>query len=164
MPERLFVGVLGNRNSGKSSTWNTLFGAMVRTGQNARTLDLYDDECAEVFLINGSPEERQIYIGDILQDVDCQIVICSIQYTEAVRRTLDFVSEEGYDIFVQWLNPGYNDDGESYDHLGLMPWLIGHGATVSKRDGQDSAESRTEEIRQFIYGWAKARGLTFTCR
>jgi ribosome biogenesis GTPase A len=41
MTDRLFVGVLGNRNSGKSTTWNTLFGATVRTGQYPRILTLY---------------------------------------------------------------------------------------------------------------------------
>jgi len=31
-PERLLVGVLGNRKAGKSHTWNTLFGRTVRRG------------------------------------------------------------------------------------------------------------------------------------
>lgn len=163
MTERLFVGVLGHRNSGKSTTWNTLFGATVRTGQYPRTLTLYGGECVEFFVISGSPEERQLYAGDILKKQECRIVLCSIQYTETVRRTLDFVTQEGFNIFVQWLNPGRNDTGENYDQLGLMSWLLGHGATVAMRDGQVPPGSRTEEIRQFIHGWAKARGLTFAC-
>jgi hypothetical protein len=163
MTKRLFVGVLGERNSGKSTTWETLFSAKVRTGQYARTLELYGGECVNVFLINGSPEERQLYIGDILAGQDCQIVLCSIQYIEAVRRTLNFVTEEAFEIFVQWLNPGHNDNGENYDRLGLMPWLLGHGATVAMRDGTAVASLRAEEIRQFIHGWAKAGGLTFAC-
>jgi len=163
MTERLFVGVLGHQNSGKSTTWNTLFGATVRTGQYARTLTLYGGECVEVFLISGSPEERQLYAGDILKNQDCRIVLCSVQYTEAVRKTLDYVVEEGFDLFVQWLNPGRSDSGENYDRLGLMPWLLGHNATVSMRDGKIPPFRRTEEIRQFIHGWAKARWLTFAC-
>jgi len=163
MTERLFVGVLGHQNSGKSTTWNTLFGATVRTGQYARTLTLYGGECVEVFLISGSPEERQLYAGDILKNQDCRIVLCSVQYTEAVRKTLDYVVEEGFDLFVQWLNPGRSDSGENYDRLGLMPWLLGHNATVSMRDGKIPPFRRTEEIRQFIHGWAKARRLTFAC-
>jgi hypothetical protein len=163
MTERLFVGVLGNRNSGKSTTWNSLFGATVRTGQNSRTLTLYGGECVEVFLVSGSPEERQLYAGDILENQDCRIVLCSIQYTEAVRKTLDYVVAEGFDIFVQWLNPGHNDVGDNYDRLGLMPWLLGHQAAVSMRSGKHKPTSRTEEIRQFVYGWAKARGLSFAC-
>lgn len=35
MTVRLFVGVLGHQNSGKTTTWNTLFGATVRAGQYA---------------------------------------------------------------------------------------------------------------------------------
>jgi hypothetical protein len=116
-----------------------------------------------LFVISGSPEERQLYAGDILGKQECRIVLCSIQYTETVRRTLDFVTEEGFDIFVQWLNPGRNDAGENQDQLGLIPWLLGHGATVAIRDGQVPPGTRTEEIRQFIHGWAKARGLTFAC-
>ena len=81
----------------------------------------------------------------------------------AVRKTLDYVVEEGFDLFVQWLNPGRSDSGENYDRLGLMPWLLGHNATVSMRDGKIPPFRRTEEIRQFIHGWAKARWLTFAC-
>jgi len=144
-------------------TWNTLFGSTVRTGKYTRTLTLYGGECVEVFLISGSPEEREEYAGDILKNQNCRIVLCSIQYTETVRQTLNYVTDEGFDLFVQWLNPGHHDTGENYDRLGLMPWLLGHNATVGIRSGQVSPKSRTEEIRQFIYGWAKARGLTFDC-
>ncbi|WP_052051461.1 P-loop NTPase family protein [Acetobacter tropicalis] len=157
MGNRLFVGVLGNRNSGKSTTWNTLFGATVRTGQNTRTLTLYGGECVEVFLISGSPEERQLYAGDILENQKCRIILCSIQYTETLRQTLNYVVENQFDIFVQWLNPGRSDAGESYDRLGLLPWLIGHEASFSMRDGKGAPQNRTEELRQFIHSWAKAR-------
>tara|TARA_R110000868_G_scaffold254975_3_gene511558 strand:+ start:202 stop:696 length:495 start_codon:yes stop_codon:yes gene_type:complete len=163
MTGRLFVGVLGDRNSGKSTTWNTLFNATVRTGQNTRTLELYGRECVEVFLISGSPEERDIYAGEILDNQNCKIVLCSIQYTETVRKTLTYITDEKFDIFMHWLNPGYKDMGQNYDHLGLVPWLLGHHATVAIRDGTVSPKSRTEEIRQLIYGWAKARKLTFPC-
>jgi hypothetical protein len=163
MTERLFLGVLGHQNAGKSTTWNTLFGGTVRTGGKPRTLTLYGGECVEVFLISGSPEERHLYAGDILADQTCRIVLCSIQYAESVRRTLDYVTEEGFDLFVQWLNPGQKDVGENYDRLGLMPRLLGHDATVSIRDGQVPPGPRTEEIRQFIHGWAKGHRLTFAC-
>jgi hypothetical protein len=163
MAERLFVGVLGNQDAGKSTTWNTLFGATVRTGRYARTLTLNGGECVEVFLISGSPEERDKYAGDMLKDQNCRIILCSLQYIETVRRTLDFVVEEGFDFFVQWLNPGCKDPGESWDKLGLVPWLLGHRATVSIRDGNVAPSPRVEEIREFIHGWAKARALTFPC-
>ncbi|NHF73128.1 P-loop NTPase family protein [Paracoccus xiamenensis] len=163
MGDRLFVGILGNRNSGKSTTWNTLFNSTVRTGKNTRTLTLYGAECVEVFLVSGSPEERQLYAGNILENQDCHIILCSIQYTETVRKTLDYVVENEFDIFVQWLNPGHSDAGENYDRLGLFPWLVGHEATVAIRDGRGQPQQRSEELRQFIHGWAKARNLTFPC-
>lgn len=136
----------------------------MRTGRNARALALYGRECVEVFLISGSPEERQLYAGDILEGQDCRIILCSIQYTATVRETLDYVVENKFDIFAQWLNPGYSDPGENYDRLGLLPWLVGHEATVAIRDGKGQPQQRSEELRQFIHGWAKARDLTFLCR
>jgi hypothetical protein len=80
MPDRLLAGVLGHRNSGKSHTWNTLFGRTVRRGVYARTLELRPGESVEVFLVSGSFEEREEYAGDILKNQDCRIVLCSMQY------------------------------------------------------------------------------------
>jgi hypothetical protein len=74
---RLFVGVLGNRNSGKSSTWNELFGTTVRRGKYSRPLELRNGECVEVYLVSGSFEERKEYAGDILDDQTAKIVLCS---------------------------------------------------------------------------------------
>ena len=163
MSERLFVAVVGNRDSGKSTTWNKLFGKTVRTGKHSRILELHDGECCEVFLVSGSPEERGEYAGDILANTDCRIVLCSAQYTEAVRATFTFAIEAGFDLCVQWLNPGFKDSGESFDRLGLIPQLLAQGATFSIRDGKNDPRERTEELRQFILGWAKARDLTFYC-
>ena len=52
MMDRLLVGVLGNRNSGKSHTWNTLFGRTVRRGKSSRRLELRSEECVETFLVS----------------------------------------------------------------------------------------------------------------
>jgi len=163
MSDRLFVAVMGNRNSGKSTTWNTLFGATVRTGKYPRSLALYGGECCEVFLVSGSPEERGEYAGDILEDTACQIVLCSVQYTDSVQATFSYVTEAGFDLYVQWLNPGFSDSGESFDRLGLVPQLLAKRATLSIRNGKANLHSRTEELRQFVFGWAKARNLTFPC-
>lgn len=155
MNKRLFVGVLGNQKSGKSKTWSTLFGRSVKTGIKPRPLTLYDEECVDVFLISGSPEERQLDVSDILDDQNCRIILCSIQYIEEVRKTLDYVIEKNFDIFIQWLNPGHDDKGENFDRLGLIPWLLEKEATVSMRNGKTAPNSRAEEIRQFVYGWVK---------
>ena len=161
--ERLFVSVLGNRNSGKSSTWNTLFGATVRTGKNTRTLPLGGGRCVGVFLISGSPEERKIYAGDILKNQECRIVLCSVQYAETGRETFNYAFENEFSVFSQWLNPGYNDTGENFDRHGFAPLLSAQGATTSMRDATLHIQPRVEEIRQFIDGWASARCLIFAC-
>src|ERR1017187_3287871 len=88
--ERLMVGVLGNRNSGKSHTWNTLFGRTVRTGGEPRHLTLRPGECVEVFLVSGSPEERHLYVDQILSGQSSRIVLCSMQYVDGVQHTLDY--------------------------------------------------------------------------
>jgi Catalase len=71
-------------------------------------LTLRPDECAEVFLVSGSFEERKEYAGDILANQDCRIVLCSPQYTTEVQRTFTYLIESNCFIFLQWLNPGYN--------------------------------------------------------
>src|SRR5690349_6906512 len=75
IPNKLVVGVLGLRNSGKSQTWNALFGRNVRTGLH--WLPLGAGEEVEVFLIAGSPEERKEHVKDILKNQTCPIVLCS---------------------------------------------------------------------------------------
>jgi hypothetical protein len=182
--DRLFVAVVGARNSGKSTTWNTLFGRQVNTGKKPRRLDLLPpghttvslvDETSiapsadggstpvrpylDVFLISGSNEEKKRYAQGVLLDVKCRIVLCSVQYNaDAFERTWNFAFEQGFQVYVQWLNPGYRAD-ESYDHLGLVNHLLSKRALMSMRDGRENLSERTEEIRQFIYGWAAARGL-----
>ena len=116
-----------------------------------------------MFLVSGSPEERGEYAGDILANTECRIVLCSAQYTEAVHATFTFAIETGFDLCVQWLNPGFEDSGEGFDRLGLIPQLLAQGATFSLRNGKSDPHARTEELRQFIFGWAKARNLTFHC-
>jgi hypothetical protein len=71
--------------------------------------------------------------------------------------------KKGFDLRIQWLKPGYHDAGSNYDRLGLTEWLLAQRATVSMRDGRIPPVRRTEDIRQFIHGWAKARRLTFVC-
>ena len=162
MTDRLFVAVIGGRRAGKSTTWNTLFGTEVRTGKEQRTLNLGRGRKTDVFLISGSNEERHQYAGAVLANVDARIVLCSVQYTwGAYESTWEYVFNQGFQIYAQWLNPGY-DGGESFDHLGLMNILLSRRAVVTMRSGVKARwrlTSRVEEIRQFIDGWATARGL-----
>jgi hypothetical protein len=162
MMDRLFVAVIGNRNSGKSKTWNTLFGREVRTGKEPRRLQLAEGQSTEVFLISGSNEEKHRYAADVLANVDCRIVLCSVQYIdEAFELTWRHVFAEGFAIYAQWLNPGH-DGHEHWDGLGLVNRLLRQGGVMSIRDGRDGndlLDRRVEEIRQHIHGWAAARDL-----
>jgi hypothetical protein len=187
MADRLFVAIIGERNAGKSTTWNTLFGRTVNTGKKARTLDIYAANSVnvrlisgsneekhrnlsqvlappqlDVFLISGSNEEKKRYAQKVLDNIDCRIVLCSVQYVEeAFERTWNYVFAEGFSIYAQWLNPGHHGTG-TWDQLGLVNRLLANNAVVSIRDGREDyskLHARVEEIRQYIHGWAAARGL-----
>lgn len=162
MKDKLVVAVLGHRNSGKSTTWNTLFGHTVRTGNKVRRLFLTDSEYVDAFLVSASPEERRTYVGEIIGELSPSLVLCSMQYRADVTRTIDYFLENGYAMFVHWLNPGYSDAGREPDTLGLMPYLLDRGSTICVRDGQAKTEPRVQELREYIYGWAWGRGLIRT--
>ncbi|HZP06471.1 MAG TPA: hypothetical protein VFB43_16355 [Terracidiphilus sp.] len=187
MADRLFMAVIGERNAGKSTTWNTLCGRTVNTGKKARSLNALAAKSIavrlisgsneekhrnlsevlapselDVFIISGSNEEKKHYAQKVLENIDCRIVLCSVQYVEeAFERTWDYVFSEGFSIYAQWLNPGHHE-GETWDRLGLVNRLLANNAVVAIRDGrQDDTRlrARVEEIRQYIHGWAAARGL-----
>jgi hypothetical protein len=187
MADRLFVAVIGERNAGKSTTWNTLFGRTVNTGKKARSLNVFAADSVnvrlisgsneekhrnlsgvlaptelDVFVISGSNEEMKRYAQKVLENVDCRIVLCSVQYVEeAFERTWDYVFSENFSIYAQRLNPGHHGD-EIWDRLGLINRLLAHDAVVSIRNGREDntrLRARVEEIRQYIHGWASPRGL-----
>ena len=162
MGNRLLIAVLGNRNSGKTTTWNTLFDATVKTGKYERALFLNSAQFVDAFLINGSPEERDIDVEDLLPDTLPSIVLCSTQYRAGVKDTYNYFFRKGYDVIVQWLNPGH-DDAQAYsDNLALLDFLLSKGATIQVRDGTIDPTSRVREIRQFILGWATHQDLVQT--
>lgn len=161
MSDRLFVSVVGKARSGKTTTWNTLFGRVVHTGSNERELEVLDGKHVNVFLISGSNEERQQYAESVLTDVNCRIVLCSVQYSEdAFGRTWNYIADQGFEIFAQWLNPGYQQI-EYRDSLGLVSRLLGRKSLMSLRSADTGSASRVDEIRQFIHGWALARNLVY---
>ena len=162
MADRLLVAVLGNRNSGKTTTWNRLFGTVVKTGKHPRTLNVNAAQSVEVFLISGSPEERDKEVEDLLPDVLPSIVLCSTQYRSDVTDTYDYFFSKGYEVFVQWLNPGHDDPDAYRDALGLRDYLLSKGATLQIRDGKVDPMPRVRELRQVIVGWATHRDLIRT--
>jgi hypothetical protein len=162
MPEKLLVAVMGHKNSGKTHTWNELFGRVVHTGKSARELKFGNGEAVEVFVVSGSPQERGEYVEDLLNGTTPMIVLCSLQYHDEVWQSYRFFFDHGYHAFVQWLNPGWNDGGEPYaDHLGLVPRLLAKPTVLGVRNGQVNPRARVTELRDYIAGWARPRGLIF---
>lgn len=118
MSENLVVAVLGNRKSGKSTTWNALFQRTVRTGSEMRKLYFRKNEYVEVFLVSGSPEEQHMYVGEIIGINKPRIVLCSMQYRNDVVDSINYFTDRNHFLFVHWLNPGYSDSGYEQDYLG----------------------------------------------
>lgn len=159
--DNLVISVLGNRNSGKSTTWNHLFEGKVKTGKKIRKLYLREREYVQVFLVSGSPEERESYVGNIIGEQKPRIVLCSMQYRADVTQTIQFFSDNNYLIFCHWLNPGYFDpnDKATPDDLELMKYLLSLNSIIGLRNGKSDIALRVDEIRDFIYGWASSRNL-----
>ena len=151
--DRLLVAVVGNRNSGKSYTWNTLFNRTVNTGTKERLLPLGNGQCVSVFLVSGSPEERKKYVGKIIQG-DPRIVLCSLQYRNEVFDSFQYFLDRGFFAFVHWLNPGYNDPNVARDYLNLIPRLLAVNWLINTSDARGDATERVEEMRDFIRRWA----------
>jgi hypothetical protein len=162
MSDRLAVVVLGTRNSGKSTTWNRLFGAAVRTGRHERRLYLNRAQSVDVFVINASPEETETHVRDLLPDPLPPIVLCSVQYRDDAVDTFRYFLQNGYAVFVQWLNPGYSDSGRYADELGLRDFLLAKGATLQQHSGVRHLPRRVREIRQHRLGWGTYRNLVHT--
>ncbi len=172
MTERLLVGVMGHSNAGKSHTWTELFGAKVKTSVygNERELWLSPKERVSVFLINGSPFERGKDVKDILNPSGCdkfespRIVLCSMQYPCDIKgTTLQYFIKQEYYLFIHWLNPGYHDPQKYDDDSGCIECILQqNNSVIGIRDGTTSPESRVNEIREFIRGWASTKGLLKT--
>jgi len=57
------------------------------------------------------------------------------KYTNEVQPTLDYFADNSFHIYLQWLNPGYNDETAAFDHLGLVPRILSTRSALSIRDG-----------------------------
>lgn len=161
MKNNLVIGVIGHRNSGKSTTWYDLFETKVRTGSQIRRINLTDSEYIEVFLVSGSPEERELYVGDIIGNQKPRIVLCSMQYISNVVDTINFFADNDYFLYMQWLNPGHYDQNNvpCADYLGIANMLLSLDSTLSIRNGKLNTNDRVQEIIDYLYGWAKSRNL-----
>lgn len=114
------VSVLGNRHTGKTTTWHTLFGATVNTGKHERRLYLNKAQWVTVFLVSGSPEERKLSIETVLDGKLPAIVLYSVQYKIDATETINHFFNNKYEVLVQWLNPGHSKTARYSDHVGLQ--------------------------------------------
>src|SRR5262249_28238754 len=105
------------------------------------------------------------YVGGILAGQTCRIVLCSLQYRDGVQEALDYFVNNGFSIYVQWLNPCFRDHRKRIPaKLGLMDRVLGtRRALVAMRNGKESPGKRIGEIREIIYGWAVYRDLIVRC-
>jgi hypothetical protein len=163
--EKLMIGVLGGEKSGKTHTWNLLFDKKnVKTGRKQRRLYFDEVTYADVFLISRSAQKRKMDIKSIIKDEDPQIVLCSLQYARKLSNTLRHFVDSGYTMYLHWLNPGYkepNDIPLFYDS-DLVDYILSVPSMLGVRNGKMNADGRVGEIRDFLYGWAKSRGLIMT--
>jgi len=82
-----------------------------------------------------------------------------MQYTQKVIKTIRWFADNDYFFFIHWLNPGYGDKDREEDHLNILKIIMEYDSLVGIRNGKINAEERVQEMRDFIYGWAKSRGL-----
>lgn len=151
--KKLFLCIMGDRDSGKSTTWYALFGKRVQTSRRHRGLELFPGVWADVFLINGSPEETRTPLAKRLADVECRVVLCSVQYGEVGKPSFEYIFDQGYDVIVYWLNPGYRDELPYSDEAGMRPWLEDRGARVIQIDGNGDLPQRAETLRTTLIDW-----------
>jgi hypothetical protein len=160
---KLAVVILGKRNSGKSSTWYEMFGRTIRTGwKRLKNTEVYvrnssyeeagDEIEDDVFVRNASFEEW----GDEAEDYFDKnalpkIIFCSVQYTEKGIRTINWFKDNGYYLYVQWLNPGYYYKDEYSDFLEFEKKFGSHGK-FTKHSGEEKT-GRVAEIIEFLRIW-----------
>jgi len=160
--EKLMIGILGGEKSGKTHTWNLLFQKrLVITGRKIRRLHFDDKTYAEVFLVSRSAQKRKMDIKTILKDNNPQIVLCSLQYARNLSDTLKYFVDNGYFMYLHWLNPGYEEPNDLplfYDS-DLVDYILSVPSMLGVRNGKQNAKGRADEIRDFVYAWTKNRGL-----
>jgi hypothetical protein len=160
--DKLMIGVLGGIKSGKTHTWNLLFNKKsVKTGRRIRHLYLDELNYVEVFLISRSAQKRKMDVKSILKDEEPRIVLCSLQYAPKLSNTLRHFVDKGYMMYLHWLNPGYKEphDLPLFYDSDLVDYILSVPSMLGVRNGKHKAEERVNEIRDFIYGWAKSHNL-----
>ena len=165
MEKKLAIIVLGKKNSGKSNTWYEIFGRRIKTGWkklyiNKKLIDVFvrngsfeemgDEIGQDIFIKNSSFEEDGDEAEDYF-DFYPGIIFCSVQYTDKGIRTINWFKDNGYYLYIQWLNPGYYYEKEQTDFLEFEKTFSSSGV-FTKHSGHEKKE-RVGEILKFLYEW-----------
>jgi|SRR6218665_1295481 len=167
MKQKIAIIALGKQNSGKSTTWYELFGRTIRTGwktlrignkhktvfiKNSSFEETGQEICLDVFVRNASFEEYGDEIEDYF-DLNTlpEIVLCSVQYTEKGIRTITWFKENGYSLYIQWINKGFCHETEYDDFLNFEERFSPFGV-FNKVSGKE-ADNRVAQIKQFLVNW-----------
>ena len=158
MTRKLAIVVLGERDAGKSTTWNDLFSATVRTGQYVRGLTIKEKwKVDNVFLVSGSLQEREKHPTEVITDKIHEILLISVQYIAGARDTLRFLIENKYEIHCHWINPGHDVDRAYFDYLGLSQEYLHSSVTITMLSSKN-LDDRIFRIQEVILGWALLNG------
>lgn len=167
--KKLFVVVLGEQNSGKSFTWETLFGRKIQKGK--KFLNLNDDLQAKVYIFVSSPQEnlwtKERFLKEFkIANSVANIILCSLQThltgnmnkrnVVTAREVLEIANRNEYDIFMQWLNPGRRsgiDNQRDVERQIITLTEIDSVIGMKKEDARNQAEIRAEKLKVIILGW-----------
>jgi len=166
---------MGEQGSGKSSTWESLFGRKHLSGLRLLQLNRYI--FTKVLLFVSSPQENYWTKTKFLQTFKNRergespdIVLCSLQTSitnnMALRQVvsskdiIDYMNDNGFDIFIQWLNPGFNSGIDNTPNITnqVMSYCETDSVIGIKKENAtiDPAE-RTERLRDVILGWVQSK-------
>ncbi|MBI1289200.1 MAG: hypothetical protein GC178_16660 [Flavobacteriales bacterium] len=167
--QKLAIIVLGKPNSGKSTTWYSLFGRTIRTGwkrldidgeeiegfvKNSSFEEMGQEISMDVFVRNASFEEYGDEVETYFNDGLPNVVFCSVQYIEKGVRTIEWFKNQGYFLYIQWLNPGYRLQIEYDDFLRMQERFEAYGR-FQKVSGKESGVERVRDIRTFLASWVR---------
>ncbi|MDQ8015233.1 MAG: hypothetical protein REI96_22495 [Flavobacterium nitrogenifigens] len=163
MNEKIAIIILGYRNSGKSNTFYELFKRKVYSGH--KYLSINQDElevfvkntsfeetgekiCDEIFIKNTSFEETGRSAVEFFEkNVLPNVILCAVQYKEEGKNTIEYFRKNDYYLYIQWLNPGYNQN-EYEDYLGFEDQFSKYGEFY--RVSGEEKENRANILKNFL--------------
>lgn len=163
--DKVAIVILGESNSGKSTTFYEIFNRRLQSGY--KILDINGVETL-VFLKNTSFEEMGIEIEDEYfikhksfnkyysqekykkffdENKLPKYIICAVQYQKG-DRTLDYLKNKGYYLYIQWLNPSFKSK-KGYEDYNKYEEIYSPYGEFYKESGLEKDE-RCKKIKDFL--------------